>query len=292
MPRADAVLRARGWVFTVNNPTDADTGAIGDLAPGRAQYVCYGRELGESGTPHLQGYVHFKNAHTRRAVVRLLGGRAYVEQRRGSVAEAVKYCKKQTGEANPFFESGSCPAQGARVDLEQIRQRILAGATDEEIADADFARWVVYRRSFNAYRQLKSRPTPRGAPTIHIWWGVSGAGKSKRCADDFPSAYWLARPNCNTVWWDGYTGQDVVVIDDFYGWVPYDLLLRVCDRHPLMVRTQQGYVPFAAHTIVFTSNKPWSDWYPNLADTTAFARRVREFGHVVHYDRLNERDST
>lgn len=35
----------------------------------------------------------------------------------------------------------------------------------------------------------------------------------------------------------GYVGQPTVVFDDFYSWFPYDFILRLLDRYPLVVNT-------------------------------------------------------
>ncbi len=285
-------IRARNWVWTINHPTPADTkavAALGEGLQGTRGYLIFGRENSNSGTPHLQGYCHFPNALSRSRVLRELGGRAHLEQMRGTVAQAVKYCQKD-GDVTEF---GSAPAQGQRTDLAAVRQLIEDQPEFNElsIAQSNFPQWVLHRRAFREYAQLLGRRSAasRPDPRIVIFWGESGTGKSRKAADDFPAAYWLTRPNCSTVWWDGYDGQNTVVIDEFYGWIPLGVVLSLCDRHPLMVRTQErGYVPCAATTVVFTSNVRYSQWWPNLGPerTFAFARRVREYGSVTHFQSL------
>lgn len=44
-----------------------------------------------------------------------------------------------------------------------------------------------------------------------IWiWGASGAGKSRLARDKFPNSY----PKLCNKWWDGYKGQETVIMDD------------------------------------------------------------------------------
>jgi hypothetical protein len=46
------------WCFTLNNYTDEDIFEINSLIEfnSNMNYLCYGKEIGESGTIHLQGY--------------------------------------------------------------------------------------------------------------------------------------------------------------------------------------------------------------------------------------------
>jgi len=75
-------------------------------------------------------------------------------------------------------------------------------------------------------------------------------------------------------WWDGYSGQPVVVIDEFYGWLGYDFLLRLLDRYSFAVETKGGSVSFTSKLVIFTSNKPPSEWYRNIQDLGPLLRRI------------------
>lgn len=99
------------------------------------------------------------------------------------------------------------------------------------------------------------------------------------CLNNFPGAFWMPKGN----WWDGYVGQKSVVVDDFYGWISIDSLLRICDRYPLHLEIKGSHVQFQADTIVFTSNKPWTEWYKTMLPehVPAFARRVDEEYHFT-----------
>jgi hypothetical protein len=254
------------------------------------RYACAGIERAPTtGRDHLQAVLCLKSASTDSAVAkrlrRMWGWHDVHVKPAHDLGVLIEYCQKE----GDFMEFGKVPKQGRRSDLESIRSAIRDGATDLELADNHFGSWVRYRRAFSDYRALISSDQPRGDPKLHVFWGDSGTGKSTRAFTEFQGAYMLNRPNCGTVWWDGYTGQSVVVIDEFYGWIPYSELLRVCDKWPHRVRTTLGYVPFVATTIVFTSNRPWTSWYPRrFADDgcAALARRLSQFGTIIHFQKL------
>lgn len=110
-------LQAARWVFTINNPTQADKDHVAELGINQLRkYLIVGREVGASGTPHLQGFVVFTRSIRRSRVSGFLP-RAHLEPARGSSQQAAAYCKKD----NDFDEYGECPAQrGANSVLEDL----------------------------------------------------------------------------------------------------------------------------------------------------------------------------
>lgn len=152
--------------------------------------------------------------------------------------------------------------------LIQLKEAIDMGKPDVDLADLDFPLYIQYHKGLNHYRMLKSQPRDCEMEVVVIQ-GPTGTGKSKFCKDSYPGAYWKQRSQ----WWDNYSGQDTVIIDEFYGWLPFDTMLRLCDRYPLLVETKGGQVNFAASRIVITTNAIPERWYRNVY-FDAFVRRV------------------
>lgn len=97
------------WCFTINNPTDVDTGRLNELGTGMERvgvnYLVYGREVGDTGTPHYQGFIIFSTRKRLRALRELLGPRGHYEPARATSDQAADYCKKD----NDFTEFGTLP---------------------------------------------------------------------------------------------------------------------------------------------------------------------------------------
>lgn len=135
--------------------------------------------------------------------------------------------------------------------------KIREGASLRTIADEHGVEFIKYNRGIAALSNALAAPRdPQVVPVIKIYWGDSGTGKTRKATNDFPDAYILTKPNKDgNVWWDNYNGQKTIIFDEFYGWIPYDLLLRVLDRYPLQVPIKGGFVQLLATTFIFTSNK-------------------------------------
>lgn len=247
---------ARGWVFTLNNYSSVDV----PRAVEGVKYAIWQAEKGEKGTKHLQGYFLFESTK-RLPGVKKIFPTAHWEIRRGTHEQARDYCSKEETRVEGPWTLGEEPSQGARSDLLSLKRSIDEGKTEIEIWDQHFASMLKYHKGATIYRQLKSEV--RNFKTfVTVITGPTGSGKS-HAAHTFPNVYSLSHPGTKggQVWFDRYDGHQTVVIDEFYGWIPYDLLLRLLDRFPLAVPIKGGFANFRPRFIVITSNKAPEDWY-------------------------------
>lgn len=123
--------RYRHFCFTLNNYTTDDITELHALAP-RTKYLVYGKEIGDGGTPHLQGFVSFATQRKYSGLRKWFSGRAHWEAARDPPAAAT-YCKKD----GDFVEFGISPnlsrsKQGKRSDLEALRDAINSGESDRK----------------------------------------------------------------------------------------------------------------------------------------------------------------
>lgn len=265
-------ILSKFWVFTLNNPGSNDVPKTWD----GVEWATWQREKGESGTEHLQGYV-IMDRRVRLPAMKKLSQTAHWEPRRGTHDQAKAYASKEdTRVAGPWVEpEGAEPnvGQGKRNDLLELKRKLDQGAKEAEIAEELFPVWVKYYKVCSRYRMLKGVQRTWATETL-VLWGPPGSGKSSKALElGGPEAYWLPKPAGQSAWFDGYEGQEVVVIDEFYGWIARDLMCRLCDRYPLNVETKGGVQPFLAKKIIITSNEHPVNWWKKIG-LGAMARRL------------------
>lgn len=272
--------RSKDWCFTLNNPTEDDCTLLEELAgsiedgTGSAVYLLIGDEVGDSGTPHMQGFVAFSGRVGVRECKRLIGPRSHLEPRKGSVSQAIDYCKKD----GKWFHYGTPPkGQGARSDLESIRAQIRDGVSDLDIANENFGKWCIYRRAFSEYRGMV-QGRRNWETLVYVLMGSTGTGKS-RIAHACSSDLWVASDNSGR-WFDGYSGQKDVLFDDFTGdGAKMGFFLQLLDRYAMSVPVKGGFVNWTPRRIFFTSNVDIEQWFvgANPEQYKAFLRRVTQY---------------
>lgn len=86
------VSPARKWCFTYNNYEESDVECIQKILSKNDIYVV-GREVGACGTPHLQGYIHFKIKCRPMSIFK--HDKMHWEKCKGSEAQNIAYCSKE-----------------------------------------------------------------------------------------------------------------------------------------------------------------------------------------------------
>jgi hypothetical protein len=235
-------------------------------------------EAPTTGKLHLQGVVCFKKEMLFKAVCKMFPITHWL-QCKGSLQDNEKYCSKGPSHIAGPWSSGTRPNPGERKDLQALAQMVVDGADMITIARAEPAEFV--RHAVGLQRlALHFNVKRTWEMEILVYHGDTGTGKTRKAFDDNPTAYFKPKGD----WWDAYDQQECVIWDEFAHDIPISFLLRVCDRYPLMVPFKGGFVNFGSKRIIFTSNIPFEQWYPDaLAEhRNALRRRITR---IVHFNR-------
>ena len=286
---------SKGWCYTLNNWTMDDVHRLRAVHLNRScvdVYHIFQPEVGDSATPHLQGFIYFKNRKRFSTVKRLISDRAHLEPMRGTPQQASDYCRKpESRDPNVDFgvhEVGSVPIHepGKRNDLLEISLRLDEGGHLWDIAQKDQDLRPSVLRNYRSLSTYETHVTSqRAVPTqLEIHEGDPGTFKSFT-ANLWPDAYFLEHGNSGA-WFDGYepNRHETVVADEFGGhFMPYTTLKRLADRYPMSVETKGGRVAFRAKRIIITSNIKPADWYKN-ALFPELERRITRWFQYTKFD--------
>lgn len=283
-------MKSRNWCFTLNNPTDGEVDHIDDVDREKVRYVVYGNEVGENGTPHLQGFIVFKNACRLRSVKDSVGSRAHVEIAKGTVKQNYDYCTKD----GRFYEIGDRPKfdeeKGEREKKRYKRAWDLArqgdiGTMVNEMPDIAVRHYSTMKRIRDD--ALFERKLNHLEPNTLMEWyyGPSRTGKSYVARKENPNAY---LKDCNK-WWDGYADQETVIVED----VDPTSRLWMCrllkvwtDIYTFNAEKKHGNTGMIRpKKVVITSNYHPRDIWEDERELIPIMKRFR----VTHFPSLGER---
>lgn len=261
----------------------------------KCSYFIIGKEVGEKGTPHLQGYLEFEN-QIRWSTLKKKWNAIHWEEPFDQES-SIKYCMKGEqpkddwkknkwnsplwGKNADFIEEGTPKKQGERTDLKKIADSILNNDTNvDTICVENPMLYHLYGRTLHKVEDLAMRQRYRTTMTQGYWYyGPTGCGKSIKAFENFsPSTHYVWKLNDNN-WQDGYTQQDTVIIDDFRGSIPYDELLRMVDIHPNYYVPRRGKepIPFTSKTVIITSSLKPEQVYNRRDKEDSIEQLLRRF---------------
>lgn len=197
----------------------------------------------------------------------------------GNQKQNIDYCTKtETRLAGPW-KYGTPAEPGQRKDLQELVEKVKNGSSDVDLLDEStlpaFAKYYKFVDRVRSAVLFEKSKTFRKVETF-VLIGPAGTGKTKTVfeREKIDGVYTLSLDTNNAAWFDGYTGQKTLLIDEFYGWLKYSDLLRILDGYQYRLNIK-GSTSWALWDKVFiTSNKSPDLWYPNMGLSDALRRRI------------------
>jgi len=246
--------KSKTWCFTVENPEASPDGEnkthwrtgpeavrLLDL---ECQLLIIGYEVGEQGTPHLQGYVTFKYSKTLTAMKKI-NARAHWETARAE-EQAANYCMKDGD-----YEKKDYRKQGARTDVRAAIDTLRLHGLKRVKRDHPLE-FLKYPSGFAALDVLNEDERDF-APDVLWLWGTTGTGKSHFSKHIYPEQkrWWSGE---SLRWWQGYRGEPIVILDDFRpDFCKFRMLLRILDKYPLQVEIKGSSRELNSKLIIITT---------------------------------------
>lgn len=203
---------------------------------------------------------------------------AHWEVMRGTVSQNIEYCSKEATKVAGPWQQGEFTTQGQRTDLDTAAGLIRDGKSLRTVAETCPTTFVHYSRGLQALKYTLDQPPKWRDVFCTVIYGPTGSGKTRAAMDSVQDPLDIFIVHSGGQWWDGYTGQDTILFDDFYGQIRCADMLRYLDGHPLQLAVK-GSFSWAKYTKVYlTSNTHPDDWYRDVpaAVKEAFMRRIAE----------------
>ncbi len=273
---------AKHWCMTINNPTekewkkwffDTDKNKLMD----DIYYFMNGFEIGdEEEVDHFQMYLCYKERMTFSKVKKMFP-RAHIEMTNGTPQEASEYCTKQGN----YVELGIVPEEkgsaGGKKRMERYRNAIECAKKQriEGLIETDPDIFLLH------YRTLKQIQKDYPAQIEDIdevcgeWYhGEPGCGKTHKAYKENPGHY--KKPLSK--WWDGYRGEDVVVLDDVgkthAQWIG-EFLKHWADKYSFPAENKFGAMLIRPKKVIVTSNYTIDELFEDEMLAKALKRRFK-----------------
>lgn len=281
-------IRARNWVFTINNFTEADEDYVIGLADDDDVYrlIAEHEHVEEEDlTPHIQGYVSFTRQVYRSEVERRVGGRAWLGIANGTWKHNVDYCSKE----GLVIVSKNCDGEYDDVQNGKLTMQVVEFArnTDPWKFEDKFPMvWIKHRNQIlNVMMDAALRRVDNWNGDLkskNYWiWGEAGLGKSRWASTLMPIQHQYKK--AVNKWWDGYNlvVHKIVILEDFpvNGQMFCQHLKIWSDRYFFMAECKGSsmVVEPGRFFFIITSNFPIDACFENQEDIAAIKRRFQEF---------------
>jgi len=248
----------------------------------KVKYAIIGQEIGESGTPHLQGYCSLQKRTRFNSIKAWLPGDPHIEKAKGNALQNQTYCSKD----GQFEEFGEIPAQGKRTDLETVAAMVSDGASLHEIAQEHPTQIIKYGRGI-AQLKLHLEESYEHHECRGVWiYGPPGTGKSHTARAFDPEAY--VKPQ--NKWWDGYQGEETVILDDLDTHTLGHYLKIWADKYSCTGETKGGTMQLRHKKLIVTSNYSPEELWPENEVMAAAVRRRFRMNHKTRRDQITNFD--
>jgi len=245
--------RKKPWMFTMFKLEDVEK------LKEYAEYMVWQKELSPTTqNEHLQGFVIF---HERKRLSQLKKlSDCHWEPMKSTIQHCIAYCTKTESRIEGPWHHGLEPSRPQKLEDVVAHIKENPGTSARDIYEKFPTLFIRNRNGILgalSFAQPPVRPDIRCLAVI----GKPGIGKSHWAQTRYPDAYWKSPSN---EYFDGYSGQKTIILDEFLGRIPFTVLTNLCDKYPCLLNLKGGSAPCFATTVVILSNLGTRQWYSNL----------------------------
>ncbi len=301
-------IQSKKFLLTINNPIDHDIDEESiekQLLTVKFRYACYAREVGVNGTEHIHLFI-CANTRIRFSTLKKRFPSAHIDKAYGSVAENIAYItktgkwdsseKSETRIEGSFREFGDPPSklEENTPELSGILDDIISGMSTSEII-AEYPQHLFRVNAIDSVRQAfladKYKERMRAVTVTYIH-GASGVGKTRGIYKKYSpeSICRITTYPKSGIRFDSYSGQDVLVFEEFASQIPIEEMLNYLDIYPLMLPARYSDKVACYTKVIITSNLPLDKQYVSeqIEKRTTFNAFLRRINYDIELDKKGD----
>lgn len=287
------------WIVVLNNPDKQGMNhqkIISQLQKFELTYYCMADEVSETGTFHTHVFFAVRS-NTRFGTVKNRFPSAHIEHAYGSEQQNRDYIQKigiwaDTSKASTIvpgsFEEWGTYSIDQKSTKDEATAQMIAdlrnGMSTLEVISRN-PKLALKSRDIEALRQLvlsEKYATEYRDITVSYLYGATGTGKTKSIFDAHDARNICRITNYRIgkgISFDSYTGQNVLVLEEFHGQLPIGDMLNILDRYPIQLPARYSDRTAAFTYVYLTSNVPLNMLYRDIQRDypevwQAFLRRI------------------
>lgn len=309
--------KTRNWCITsFSKQTAEEFSKIFYDNTNKIRYMVYqNEEATETKNNHYQVYVELHSPQRMSCLKKIFDDNTiHCECKLGTREQARFYCMKNYDGiyndeykwvqplhrgrkwGDKYYEFGSwIKGQGSREDIKKATKELIEGDGLDDVAINNPVVFVKYHRGLREYQNVLLKKTTRNfrAVSVSVYYGEAGTGKSKKALYDDEGNrkddIYVLEQGANAVWFDGYSGEKTLVINDFYGWIKYGMMLNILDGHQQRLEVKGGFTWANWNKVIITSNEHPKNWYEK-GFTNALKRRLNEIQNFTINDTFSQNE--
>lgn len=250
--------KGRKWCFTAFKE-DMDWVKIYTDYKDIIRYLIVQKEVcPKTKKPHWQGYIQMYNqCRTRKLKLLFNYMGTHLELARGSAEENKTYCSKLRTSTGEIHEFGKAVTQGFRSDLESIKKCLDDGGQLIDVATSHFGNFIRYHTGFKQYKEMVDKKNRQALRTVKVILktGPTGTGKTLGTLKEYGMKnVYIASLADGSEWWDGYNGEETILIDDYANDVKINRLLVLLNGVKCRLPIKGSFTWANWRTVVITTN--------------------------------------
>lgn len=278
-------------------------------------YILHDKDVKEDGSPknpHFHVYLHFNNSRDFDYVAKWFGlSASFVNRIKGRFGDAVEYAQHKNAPDKYQYPDSEVVAnfdfvktieqnqkeKEKRQSIDMIIQGIDSGEIKpynitDVVSMADYVKYGKQIKAAFDYRLKRlEREVDRNMDVIYIY-GNSGTGKTtyaKMIAKE--KGYEIFTSSGTNDPFDGYKGQECVILDDLRGSVfPLADLLKILDNNTAStVKARYKNINLECKLLIITTTKTMNDFYKQVFESNGeeFRQFQRRCGQVARMTMQN-----